>query len=109
MVTQADLAQALRAVHAVLASPAFVALAADPDALAACHDDPAGTLRAHGVALPPEVRRVEMRVRHTPPAARARGLRGGNFEWRFQVQVGAGSWRVIHLCDAWPVDASSED
>jgi hypothetical protein len=46
-----------------------------------------------------------MKLRHTPPLARQRGLRGGNFEWRFHVQAGAGSWRVIHLCDAWPFDA----
>ena len=47
-----------------------------------------------------------MRVRHTPPLARQRGLRGGNFEWRFSVQVGERSWRFIHLCDAWPLDAA---
>jgi hypothetical protein len=105
MATKPDLAAALRAVQQVIGSPAFIELAADGDALKACFDDPAGTLRARGIVVPETIRRVEMRVRHTPPAARQRGLRGGNFEWRFHVQAGAGSWRVIHLCDAWPLDA----
>jgi hypothetical protein len=103
-----ELTQALRAVHEVLASPTFAALAADQEQLKACHDDPAGTLQAHGIALPPEVRRVEMKVRHTPPLARQRGLRGGNVEWRFSLQVGERTGRVVHLCDAWPLDVSSE-
>ena len=110
MTTNPDLARGLKAVHALLASEAFVGLAADgdPGVLKECFDDPAGALRRRGVVLPDEVRRVEMRVRHTPPAARRAGLRGGNFEWRFHVQVGATSWRVIHLCDAWPLDEASD-
>ena len=43
-----------------------------------------------------------------PPWVYTAGLRGGNFEWRFHLQVGAGSWRVIHPCDAWPLDAVPE-
>jgi hypothetical protein len=109
MATDPELARALEAVQRVLASPAFIALAADPDSLKACLDDPAGALRARGIELPEEVRRVEMKVRHTPPLARQHGLRGGNFEWRFAVQVGARSWRVVHLCDAWPLDAAEPD
>ena len=105
MATSADLARGLKAVQAVLSSDAFIALAADGDALKECFDDPEGALRRRGVVIPEEVRRVEMKVRHTPPAARQAGLRGGNFEWRFRVQVGTGSWRVVHLCDAWPLDA----
>lgn len=110
MATNEALAQGLAAVHALLSSAAFVELAADgdPSVLKECFDDPEGALRRRGVAVPEEVRRVEMRVRHTPPAARRAGLRGGNFEWRFYVRVGASSWRVIHLCDAWPLDAAAE-
>src|SRR5688500_12075185 len=107
MATNADLARGLKAVQAVLASDAFMALAADGDALKECFDDPEGTLRRRGVVVPEEVCRVEMKVRHTPPAARQAGLRGGNFEWRVQVRVGAGSWRVLYLCDAWPLDAAA--
>lgn len=106
MATNPELAQALRAVHQVLGSPAFIELAADGDALKECFDHPAGALRARGIVLPDVVRRVAMKVRHTPPLARQRGLRGGNFEWRFLVQADAGSWRVIHLCDAWPIDTA---
>ncbi len=109
MATDAELGQALGAVQQVLASPAFIALAADPEALKACFDDPAGALHARGIDLPAAVRRVEMKVRHTPPLARQRGLRGGNFEWRFAVQVGDRSWRVVYLCDAWPVDATETE
>ena len=108
MAVNEALARGLRAVQSVLSSDAFIELAAGGAPLKDCHDDPEGTLRAHGVALPEEIRRVEMRVRHTPPAARQRGLRGGNFEWRFHVQVDDQSWRVIHLCDAWPLDAPEE-
>ena len=108
MATNEALARGLRAVQSVIASEAFVALAADNDALKECFDDPEGALRRRRVDLPEEVKRVEMKVRHTPPLARQRGLRGGNFEWRFHVQVGDQSWRVIHLCDAWPIDAADE-
>src|SRR5687767_7381097 len=100
MATDPDLARALRAVHRALASPAFADLASDQELFKACREDPVGALRARGITLPEEVRRVEMRVRHTPPLARQRGLRGGNFEWRFSLQVGERTWRVIHLCDA---------
>ena len=109
MATDVELAQGLRAVQHVLASPGFVELAADQEALKASFDDPAGTLRARGIELPLEIRRVQMKVRHTPPIARQHGLRGGNFEWRFSVQVGERSWRVIHLCDAWPLDAADAE
>ena len=105
MAVDAELAEGLRAVQEVLSAPAFVELAADQEQLKACYDDPEGTLRGRGIALPACIKRVEMKVRHTPPLARERGLRGGNFEWRFSVQVGERSWRVIHLCDAWPLDA----
>jgi hypothetical protein len=107
MTTNAELARGLKAVQAVLSADAFIALAADRDALKECTDDPEGALRRRGVVVPEELRRVEMKVRHTPPAARQAGLRGGNFEWRFHVQVGDQSWRVLHLCDAWPVGAAS--
>ena len=107
MPTNEQLAQGLRAVQHVLSSDGFINLAAGGAPLKDCHEDPVGTLRAWGVTLPEEIRSVEMRVRHTPPAARQAGLRGGNFEWRFFVQVGDQSWRVIHLCDAWPVDADN--
>jgi hypothetical protein len=109
MATDADLVHALRAVQQVLASPAFLDLAANQEQLKACFDDPAGMLRTRGITLPPQVRRVEMRVRHTPPLARAHGLRGGNFEWRFYVQAGNRSWRVFFMCDAWPLDAAGAD
>ena len=109
MPTNEELAQGLRAVQRVLSSDGFITLAAGGAPLKDSHDDPEGTLRAWGVALPEEIKRVEMRVRHTPPAARQAGLRGGNFEWRFFVQVGGQSWRIIHLCDAWPIDASESD
>ncbi|HEU5315726.1 MAG TPA: hypothetical protein VFX49_06415 [Chloroflexota bacterium] len=108
MAANAALAQGLKAVQEVLSSHAFISLAADGDALKECFDDPEGALRRRGVSLPEEIRRVEMKVRHTPPAARQAGLRGGNFEWRFFVQVGTSSWRVLHLCDAWPVEATEE-
>ena len=107
MATDADLVQALRAVQQVLATPAFLELAADQEQLKACFDDPAGVLRTRGIALPAEVRRVEMRVRHTPPLAREHGLRGGTFEWRFYVQAGGRSWRVFYICDAWPLAATT--
>jgi hypothetical protein len=106
MATNEALAQGLAAVQRVIGSGAFIALAADNDALKECFDDPRAALRRRGIELPEEVKRVEMKVRHTPPAARQRGLRGGNFEWRFAVQVGDQTWRVIHLCDAWPLEAS---
>lgn len=109
MPTNRDLARALRAVQRVLSSEGFITLASGDAPLKECHDDPVGTLRRYGVELPEEVKRVEMRVRHTPPAARERGLRGGNFEWRFHVRVGEGSWRVIHLCDAWPIDVGGQE
>ena len=108
MATNAELARGLKAVQQVLSSEAFISLAADGDALKECFDDPDGALRRRDLILPDEIRRVEMRVRHTPPAARQAGLRGGNFEWRFFVQVGTSSWRVLHLCDAWPMDAAEE-
>ena len=108
MAVNEELARGLRAVQRMLSSEEFIGLAAGGAALKDCHDDPEGTLRAHGVELGEEIRRVEMRVRHTPPTARERGLRGGNFEWRFHVQVGDQSWRVIHLCDAWPIAAADE-
>jgi len=41
--------------------------------------------------------------------ARQRGLRGGNFEWRFAVQVGERSWRVVYLCDAWPIGTAAAE
>ena len=106
MATDTDLVQALQAVQQVLASPAFLDLATDQEQLKACFGDPAGALRSRGITLPAAVRRVEMRVRHTPPPARQRGLRGGNFEWRFYVQAGDRSWRVFYMCDAWPIDAA---
>ena len=109
MATNEALAQGLRAVQRVLSSEGFIQLAAGGAALKDCHTDPEGTLRRRGIALPEAIRRVEMKVRHTPPLARQRGLRGlrgGNFEWRFHVQVGEQSWRVIHLCDAWPMDVA---
>jgi len=109
MARNAELARGLKAVQAVVSSDAFIELAADGDALKECFDNPEGTLKSRGVTLPEEVRRVEMKVRHTPPAARQAGLRGGNFEWRFHVQVGAASWRVIHLCDAWPMGIADPD
>src|SRR5688500_19084294 len=102
MATNADLARGLQAVQAVLASDAFIALVADGDALKECFDDPEGTLRRRGVVVPEEVGRGEMKVRHTPPAARQAGLRGGNCEWRCQARVGTGAWRVLYRCDAWP-------
>ena len=105
MATDPELARALRAVQQVLSAPAFADLASDPERFTACREDAESTLRSHGIPLPPEIRRIEMKVRHTPPLARQRGLRGGNFEWRFSVQVGERSWRVVHLCDAWPLDA----
>lgn len=105
MASDPDLARALGAVQRVIGSPGFVELVADRETLEACVRDPAGTLAARRIGLPEEVRRVEARARHTPPAARQRGLRGGNVEWRFYVQAGAGSWQVVWLCDAWPVDA----
>ena len=106
MAADLDLARALRAVQQVLGSAAFAEIAADQDLFKACREDPAGTLRARGIVLPEEVRRVEMKVRHTPPLARQRGLRGGNFEWRFALQVGERTWRAVYLCDAWPLDAA---
>ncbi len=109
MATNAALAKGLRAVQQILSSKEFIALAADGDALKECFDDPEGALRKRGIELPEEIRRAEMKVRHTPPAARQVGLRGGNFEWRFSVQVGEQSWRVMHLCDAWPVGAAEEE
>jgi hypothetical protein len=105
MATDPELARAVRAVQQVVGSPAFADLAADPEQFKRCREDPEGTLQARGIAVPPEIRRVVMKVRHTPPLARQRGLRGGNFEWRFAVQVGERSWRVVYLCDAWPIDA----
>jgi hypothetical protein len=105
MATDPDLARAVRAVQQVVGHPAFAEVAADPEQFKACREAPEGTLRARGVPVPPEIRRVVMKVRHTPPLARQRGLRGGNFEWRFSVQVGERSWRLIYLCDAWPLDA----
>lgn len=106
MAADPDLVRALRAVQTLLSSAAFVELAADPELFKACREDAAGMLRAHGIAVPEEVRRVEMKVRHTPPLARQRGLRGGNFEWRFSLQVGERTWRAVYLCDAWPLDAN---
>src|SRR5919201_172831 len=108
MATNPDLAAALRAVQQVIGSPGFAELAADPDVWKACREDPAGALAARGITVPAEIRRIVMKVRHTPPLARQRGLRGGNFEWRFYVQVGDQSWRGIHLCDALPLDASGQ-
>ena len=108
MAVNDELARGLRAVQRVLSSEEFIGHAAGGAPLKDCDDDPEETLRPHGVVLPVEARRVEMRVRHTPPAARQRGLRGGNFEWHFQVQVGDQSWRVFPLCDAWPIDVADE-
>ena len=107
MAIDSELLQGLRAVQHVVTAPAFIELCADVDqeVRQACREDTAGTLRARGIELPVEIRRVEMRVRHTPLLARQRGLRGGNFEWRFSLQVGERTWRLIHLCDAWPLDA----
>lgn len=104
MAIDPDLAKALRAVQEVTGSPAFIDMVADGEALHASVRNAGETLRAHGIAVPEAIQRVEARARHTPPAARKRGLRGGNVEWRFYVQIGAGSWRVVYLCDAWPLD-----
>lgn len=111
MAIDPELLQGLKAVQRVLAAPAFVELCAETDqeVRKACREDTAGTLRARGIELPAEIRRVEMRVRHTPPLARQRGLRGGNFEWRFSLQVGDRTWRLIHLCDAWPLDVTGDE
>ena len=109
MTVDPELAEGLRAVRQILASEGFVELAADPEQFRACREDPAGALRGRGIVLPEVVKRVEMRVRHTPPLARQRGLRGGNFEWRFSLQVGERSWRVVYLCDAWPLDAADAE
>jgi hypothetical protein len=81
MAVDPDLARVLHAVRQVVGHPAFAELAADPELLTACREDPVGALRAHGILLPPEVRRVEMKVRHTPPLARQRGLRAGSPAW----------------------------
>lgn len=105
MATDPELARAVRAVQHIVSAPAFTELAADPEQFTACRTDPEGTLHARGIDVPAEIRRVVMKVRHTPPLARQRGLRGGNFEWRFSVQVGERSWRLSYLCDAWPLDA----
>ena len=109
MATNEDLARGLRAVQQVVGSEAFIRLAADGDALKECFDDAEGALRKRGIELPEEIRRVGMKVRHTPPTARQAGLRGGNFEWRFSVQVGEQSWRVMYLCDAWPVGEAEQE
>ncbi|HEU5316114.1 MAG TPA: hypothetical protein VFX49_08400, partial [Chloroflexota bacterium] len=72
MATDSELLQGLRAVQRVLASPAFIELCVETDqeVRKACREDAAGALRARGIELPEEIKRVDMKVRHTPPLAR---------------------------------------
>ena len=102
------MAAALRAVQAVTGAPEFAELSADPTQRAATAEDPAGALRTHGVAVPPEIERIEVKRRHTTRVAWARGARGGGVEWRFHVRAGETPFRVIVLCDPWPTDAEGE-
>ncbi|HEV8635084.1 MAG TPA: YHS domain-containing protein [Chloroflexota bacterium] len=96
-----DFAQAVRVFHQVSASPAFVELTAEPNAVGHDQADAAGLLRSRGVELPPEVTRVEGKRRHPTQAEWDRGWRTGGIEWRFFIQAGEKLFRLMYVCDPW--------
>lgn len=99
-----DFKRALEIVQLVISSPAFLEFSADPGAVLQEQQDPVAALRARGISVPPEFRRVVAKRRHPTQVEWDRSWRSGGVEWQFFVEAGEKRFRFNYICDPWARD-----